>query len=204
MIPLPEYAKIKDNYCISYNGYSKEYVVQLRLLRPSMESTFPGVQVYLSCRDEYMYLLKGEERVVSRSQLKESKNRFAYVREIYCDMTSHPVESFMNESAIPILTRCSPASGEVASCVLLTACSPPVRALGSAQIKEVFEIMGSMGITPSINKPFREFDMVVGVECDELYEAGALGKHVALVPTGFGENLFKRMFPWAQILKLRS
>ena len=168
-----------------------------------MESTFPGIQVYLSCRDEHMYLLKGEEKIISRTDLKESKNKFAYIREIYCDLIKHPVESFMLESDIPIKTEYKLQIKEPASCVLLTNCTPPVKTLTGNQIKQIIEIMQSKNLVPAINKPVSDFDLVIGVESEELYEAGALGKQLILIPTGFGENLFKSMFPWAEILKMR-
>jgi hypothetical protein len=202
MIPLPEYAKIKDKYCIAYNGYSKEYIVQLRLLRPIMEKTFPGIMVYLSCRDEHMYLLKNEERIISRNSLKENKNNFAYIREIYCNLIQHPIESFMNESDIKINTNLNKIVGIPSSCVLLTTCVPPVKPLTSTQINKIIDYLSKKGLKPAINQPIDEFDLVVGVECDQLYEAGAKNKDLILIPTGFGENLFKSMFPWAQIIKI--
>ena len=41
-----------------------------------MEKTFPGVKVYLSCRDEHMYLLEGEERIISKTELNDKKHLF--------------------------------------------------------------------------------------------------------------------------------
>jgi len=167
-----------------------------------MESTFPGIQVYLSCRDEHMYLLKDQEKTISRTDLKDAKNKFAYIRELYCDLTKHPVESFMNESDIQIKTLCSLKVEKPSSCVLITNCTPPVKNLSHKQIKQVLETMRTRNLIPAINKPIDEFDLVIGVESEELYEAAALGKQTILIPTGFGENLFKSMFPWAEIMKL--
>ena len=80
MIPLPEYVKIKDNYCIAYFGFSKEYLVQLRLLRPCMEAAFPGIQIYLCSRDDLTYLFKDEPRTLNKSTLMDNKKQFAYIR----------------------------------------------------------------------------------------------------------------------------
>ena len=167
-----------------------------------MEKTFPGIMVYLSCRDEHMYLLKNEERIISRNSLKENKNNFAYIREIYCNLIQHPIESFMNESDIKINTNLNKIVGIPSSCVLLTTCVPPVKPLTSTQINKIIDYLSKKGLKPAINQPIDEFDLVVGVECDQLYEAGAKNKDLILIPTGFGENLFKSMFPWAQIIKI--
>lgn len=167
-----------------------------------MESTFPGIQVYLSCRDEHMYLLKDQEKTICKTDLKDAKNKFAYIREIYCDLTKHPVESFMNESDIPIKTNCLPKVEKPSSSVLITRCVPPVKNLTHKQIKEILEILKNRHLVPAINKPIDQYDLVVGVESEEIYEAAALGKQIILIPTGFGENLFKSMFPWIEIMKL--
>ena len=167
-----------------------------------MESTFPGVQVFISCRDEYMYLLKGQERIISRTDLKENKKKFAYIREIYCDLLQHPVEAFMKESEIPIQTNCHLTVQKPASCVIITACNPPVKTLNGNQISQLIKMCRDRRMEPTFNQAIDHFDLVIGVESEDLYEAGALGKQVVLIPTGFGENLFKSMFPWAEILKL--
>lgn len=165
-----------------------------------MENTYPGVKVYLSCRDEYMYLLNGQERIISRTELKENKKSFAYIREIFCDLLQHPVESFMKESDIPITTEINVSIQNPSSCVLVTQCNPPVKTLTGSQINNILNHFKHLN--PAINKPIDEFDLVVGVESEELYEAGAKGKRICLIPTGFGENLLKNMFPWCEILNI--
>lgn len=165
-----------------------------------MEKTFPGVQVFLSCRDEYMYLLEGQERIISRTSLKENKKNFAYIREIFCDLLQHPVEAFMKESDIPILTELSCKLSQPSSCVLITKCSPPVKTLSGTQINKILKQYNHLN--PAMNQPINDFDLVIGVESDELYEAGAQGKMISLIPTGFGKNLFKSMFPWGEILNI--
>jgi hypothetical protein len=201
-LPLPQYAKAKDNYCIAYYGNNKEHLVQLRLLRPFMESTFPGIKVYLACREDAAYLFKGEERIFTSEELKTNKHLLAYIRELTCDMQSHPVEEFMNESAIP----CGPIRKEALSSprcpVLLTNGISPVRSLNGKQIQEAIRYIRRIGGEPSINSPWESADWVIGVENEQLYEAAAAGKYVTLIPTGFGENLFNKMFPAGQILTL--
>jgi len=201
-LPLPQYAKVKDNYCIAYFGNNKEHLVQLKLLRPYMEAAFPGVKVYLACREDSVYLLKDEERIITRDKLKESKHLFGCVRELLCDMQSNPVEEFMNESEIPFgpIRVDQPLKNK--KCVLLTNGVVPVNSLTGNQIKLAISHIQSKGCQPEINGGTKDAGWVVGVENEEFYQAAESGRSVTLIPTGFGENLFKKLFPSGQILKL--
>lgn len=201
-IPLPEYIKVKDNYCLAYFGNSKEYLVQLRLLRPFMEKQFPGVKVFLCCKDCYFYLLKNEERILTQTELQSKKNEFAYVRELTCNMQSHPIEEFMNESSINFdpIQICKIV--KPASCVLLTNGILPVKSLTGHQIQNAINFIKSNKIEPLINTDIDHADWVVGVENENLVLAGEMGKKISLITTGFGENLFKKMFLNCEILHL--
>lgn len=203
-LPLPQYAKVKDNYCIAYFGNNKEHLIQLKLLRPYMESTFPGVKVYLSCREDSVYLFKGEERIITREELKESKHLFGYVRELLCDMQSNPVEEFMNESEIPIMPIHANQPLNNKKCVLLTNGIAPVRSLDGNQIKLAISHIQNKGYQLEINGKIDDAGWVVGVENEQFYLAATTGRAVTLIPTGFGENLFKKLFPSGQILKLSA
>ena len=203
-LPLPDYDKIKDNYCISYFGNNKEHLVQLKLLRPIMEKTFPGVKVYLSCRDEHLYLLEGEERIISKTELDDKKHLFGYVRDLLCDMESHPVEEFMKESDIPYDKIQSPKTKPAGHCVLLTNGVSPVKCLTGEQIKKVTEYIKNKGCTYTINGSIYDAEWVIGVENEDLYLAASKGKYTVLIPTGFGENIFKSMFNNIEILTLKD
>lgn len=167
-----------------------------------MEAAFPGVKVHLACREDSTYLLKDEERIIAREKLKESKHLFGYVRELLCDMQSNPIEEFMNESEIPFgpIRVDQPLKNK--KCVLLTNGIVPVNSLSGNQIKLAMSHIQSKGFQPEINGTTEDAGWVVGVENEELYLAAAAGKAVTLIPTGFGENLFKKLFPSGQILKL--
>jgi len=170
-----------------------------------MESTFPGIKVFLACREDSTYLLKGEDRIFTREEVKDNKHMFAYIRELVCDMQSHPVDEFMNESAIPCgpILKKQESWGAVA--LLLTNGVAPVRSLTANQIKLAIGHIKRLngGVEPDINTPLNNnHGWVVGVENESFYQAAALGRQVSLIPTGFGENLFKKMFPGGQILSL--
>jgi predicted RNA-binding protein len=201
-IPLPQYAKIKDNYCIAYFGNNKEYLIQLKLLRPYMESTFPGIQIYLSCKEDSIYLLKDEERIILRDKLKENKHLFGYIRELLCDMKSHPIEEFMEESKIPYgpIRLDQPLNNK--KCTLLTNGISPVSSLTNNQIELAKLYIKNKGYQLEINGETNDSGWIVGVENEQFYQNAASGKSITLIPTGFGENLFKKLFPGGEILKL--
>lgn len=167
-----------------------------------MEETFPGVSVYISCKDDYLYLLQNESKALGQTDLKENKNQFAYIRELACDMQSHPVEEFMNESSIKIEPICNSKITSKKTCVILTNSILPVRSLTGEQIQKTIAYARSKGCEPRLNEDFQSFDWVIGVENENLYLAASQGKNITLIPTGFGENLFKRMFPQGEILNL--
>lgn len=172
-----------------------------------MEAKFPGVKVFLACKDSYLYLLQGEQRIVGEAQLKANKNEYAYIRELTCDMKSHPVEAFMNESEIP----CGPIIEKLhenyhSPVLIFSEALSPTRSLTPAQVEKVVEFTkGKGGNLVKIN-PKNNFDgrWAIGVECEELFRAGAMGLRVTLIPTGFGENLFKKMFPSGEIFRLEG
>lgn len=166
-----------------------------------MEKTFPGVVVFIACRDDCLYLLKDEPRILSKTQLKDSKNMFGYVRELLCDMQTHPVEEFMKESEIPCgpVVRANHTNGHT---VLLTNGTIPVKSLNANQIKAAIDYVRSQGQEPILNEDVSNAGWVIGVECEQLYIAASAGKKITLIPTGFGENLFKNMFPDSEIKHL--
>lgn len=205
MIPLPEYSKIKDNYCIAYFGHCKEYLVQLRLLRPAMESIFPGIRIFLCCNDDYLYVLKDEPRILGKTTLLQNKSQFAYIRELVFNGADHPIEEFMRESDIPIgpirelPIYCKPTGGLAA---LLTQCQHPVRSITGSQTQKAIQFAKDLGCDVQINKGTELCDVVISVENELLYESASQGRPVFLIPTGLGENLCKAMFPGIQIVSI--
>ncbi len=169
-----------------------------------MEASFPEIKIFISCRDEHMYLLNGQERIVQKSKVIENKNQFAYIREICNNQQTHPVEDFMNESEIYFSKIANQNSkySVPGSCVLLTQSNQPTKQLTSYQLQKITEHVEKFHIDIQINKPPESFDWIIGVENELLYDQAAKGKKVTLIPTGVGENLFKNMFPDAEILKI--
>lgn len=202
MFTLPHYAKIKDNYCISYFGNSKEYLVQLKLLRPIVETQLPGIKVFIACKNDSMYLLKNEERILNREELQERKTDFAYIREINCDMQTHPIEELMKESNLPCGPIETPVVEPTKRCVLLTNAIFPTKTLTAKQIQEAISLITKNRFDVDINGSIESAGWVVGVENENLFLAAAMGIKTTLIPTGLGTNLFKSMFTKGEILNL--
>lgn len=165
-----------------------------------MEASYPGIKIFLCSRDELQYLFKNEPRTLNKTTLLSDRKQFAYIREIYFQFGKHPVEELMDESGIEI----RPFSEDelpYGKAVLLTKGIAPTKSLSYQQIKATMEYVESKGMPLELNQDYDNFDWVIGVENENLYEAAVAGKKVTLIPTGNGENLFKRMFPKAEILQ---
>jgi hypothetical protein len=100
MMPLSQYAKVKDRYCICYLGPSREVVEHLIAIRPHIEKELPGIDVYLACRDKFLYLAEGVSRIIGQSKLVEKKRQFGYIRELKTQHGQNPVESLLLESEL--------------------------------------------------------------------------------------------------------
>jgi hypothetical protein len=200
-VPLPEYVKVKDKYCIAYFGHCDDYLVQLKLLRPIMEKSFPGIHVYIACKTSAMEHMEGEDNVVNIANPKD----YGYFRELRCDMASHPVEAFMKESGLPCgPVRIKPfATNSKKRGVIVQNGMLPTRSLSMEQIIAARKFLFTKGCyNIEMDGNINEADVVLGVESAKLFQAGANGAQVFLVPTGFGENIFKCMYPKGTIIKL--
>ena len=117
-------------------------------------------------------------------------------------MTSHPIEEFMEESKISYGPIHVNQFLDNKKCTLLTNGISPVSSLTSNQIKLATTYIQSKGYHLEINGETAESGWVVGVENEQFYQSAVSGKSISLIPTGFGENLFKKLFPGGEILKL--
>jgi hypothetical protein len=200
-VVLPHYAKIKDRYCIGYFGRSNEYLVQLLLLRPNIEKELPGIQVYIACMDEVFHLLDGHPNVLTYSQLRENELNFAYIRNLTCDLQSHPVEVLMEESQIPLsISVPEPPPGDY--CLISPEGVIPTKSLTAQQIDRCRHLARDEGLEVEVGNNFQGAAWVIGVENEFLFAAAARGIQTALVPTGLGTKLYQNMFERAEVLEL--
>jgi hypothetical protein len=98
--PLPKYVQICNNYCIGYFGDDDNIILDLKRVRPTIESSLPGMVIFLCCNDSKMELLSGEINVFPRSELYNKLKEVAYVRELTPDADYNVVEELLKESGI--------------------------------------------------------------------------------------------------------
>lgn len=203
-IPLKKYLKIKNNYCISYYGPNKEYITQLKLLRPLIEKEFPELNLYICVNKNNLYVLKGEKNFFSKEDLVTRKKDISYIREIKSEIKFHAIENLLEESKIeikPILKTVKNNNHGKAG--IITKGVFPNRPLNSTQIIKAENFIKEKKCVPLLNPEINDkLDFIIGVENEITYEIAALGVKTYLVPTGNGENLFLKMFPSNEILNL--
>lgn len=201
MVDFPQYARIKDSFCVCYFGHSDEYLVQLRLLRPTIERHFPGIRLHIGCRDDRAHLLEGSQNVVLQSMLRINRSLYGHVRELKYNGISHPVEDFLDEAGmtdiflprkmLPIDTR---------RCVLVTKGNHPVKPLESHVIGRLKKMAEMDGYSVELDAGIEGAALVVGVESVQIFEAAAREIPTKLYPSGVGTRLYKRMFQSADVM----
>ncbi len=194
-IPFNDYAKFKDRYCLTYLGPANEYLLQIQALRPQIESQLPGVGVYIGYKDGLEYLFESQDRIVPLSMLKEKKRHFGCVRDIRCNMESHPVLDLMNESGLDISPIGTPANSDNGRCVIITKGILPTRSLTDKDIVYLTGLFSQKGYDVQINGNPSDAGLIVGVESEQLFSAAIYGKKTSLIDNGLGTELYERMFP---------
>lgn len=220
-IAFTYYAKIRNNYCISYYGLIPEYVVMLRLLRPYMNKLYPELRIFISCRDEIMYLLEEEPDIIGYSEIHDRKNDFAYIREINTSINPpHTIESLVHDSLPGFKPTLTIVDATSRRCLICPDGALPTRSYSdSNKLREFAEsrgykttIVGSdihpgtakVDVRPGNEKLkfLNDTDWVLGVENEFLFEAVRRGIKTTLIQTGFGGNLYKLLNPKAEIINL--
>lgn len=199
MFSLPEYAKVKDHYCISYFGNSDEYLVQLRLLKPILESQFSGINIKFGCKDEKTHLLK--EETLKVSDLKVRKREFAQIKTLTYNGETHPVEDLLVESGISTFAIPVHKKEEFTNkMVIVTQGSYPTSSLIKKEI-QILKVLGNKsGYEVELNTNWENAGWVVGVESVPIFEAAAVGIRTSLIPKGVGTRLYQKMFPDGEII----
>lgn len=220
-IAFSYYAKIRNNYCISYYGLIPEYIVILRLLRPYMNKKYPHLKIFISCRDEFKYLLDDEPDVIGFSEIYNHKNNFAYIRELNTSITPpHALEVLIKDSLPDFKPDHISFNSNVKKCLICPDGALPTRSYQhSNKLRTYAESRGYKSIVvgsdihpgssqvderPNNNK-FKFLDevgWVIGVENEFLFEAVRRGIKTTLIPTGFGNNLYKLLSPFGEITTL--
>lgn len=193
------YTKIKDRVCISYSGYSPEYLVQLRMIRNDIEKTFPGVHFHFLCKEQYFPYLHGDKSY--SSSIIESD--YAYTIKIAYDgnKSIHPILNLIQESKISIEKKVNTKS-ITQNGIICPEGNFPIPSLSADYIPKLKKWLLGRGFSPvsvgtsanetklpidkrpSISERIhmaRNAGFVVGVECDMLYEAIDAGIPTAII-----------------------
>jgi len=195
MIRLEQYAKIKNNYCLCYFGYSDEYLVQLRLLKTVLEKRYPGLNLCFGCKDDKTHLLKGCSPILKVSEIKINRHTYAHIRELRFNK-DHPVADLMIESGITnFAIQQQIAPPQTQKCVIIKGGAHPTSPLETKDIERFKTMASEAGFEPEVSDNIENAGWVIGVESVPLFEAAAKGIKTTLVDTGVGTWLYKQMFP---------
>lgn len=204
------YLKVKNKICIYHEGNTPEYLVQLRMLAPTIEKYFPGIHVSFAGRDHYLNWLSPHPSIMSIAEFVIDKMEFALNISVTFNASQekHPVHDLVG---CPIISY--PIKGSVNHFgIICPEGSYPTKSLDAHQINHLRSWVTGRGFLPLVvgtspnetNLPIdkrpssnerqklaREAGLVVGVECDMLFEAVSAGIPTALVPTGVGQKLYE-------------
>ncbi len=183
-----------------YVGNCNEYLVQLKLIRPSIEKIYPGLEIFLACKDDAFYLLKDTPKVVKESEY--AKENYGYTRELFCNMQNHPVEELLKESNIPALLLKKEQKKGGNLCSIYPFGTSPTKSLNKEQIEKVEKYVSSKNMMPTINGTLESTAWAIGVENEFTALAPTLGVKTTLIPTGIGENLYKSLYHELDIFKI--
>ena len=194
MLPLKQYIKIKNRYCISYLGPADEYLLLLSYIRPAIEAELPGIEIYLCGRDD---ALPPGDRIIAISDFK--KEEMAFVKELTCDLRKHPVEELIRESALTLSHWKPPTINRShgAKYVICPNGKFPTKSLTPQQIETA-----KIRTYAEVNNNIDGANWVIGVENEQLFKAAMQGIRTTLIPTGLGTNLYKKLFPSGEIMVL--
>jgi hypothetical protein len=218
-VAFTHYVGINRHCCLAYYGMLPEYVTVLRMLRPQIEQQLPDVRIFISCCDEFLYLLAGEERTVPFSQMADRRNEFAYIREVTAGLDgAHPLVSLMRESGLTY--RPTPITPRTGPCLICPDSGNPDRCYRQADrlrslvrgrglhplvvAGDVHTACQNPDLRPSGADKYSVIDSaawVVGTENEYTYEAIARGIPTSLLDTGGTNDLFRFVCPAGEIYR---
>lgn len=201
VIGFAKYAKVKDRYCLCYFGPCDDYLVQLKLLRPVLESSFPGLKIGFGCRDEKTHIFDDCQYVMKASDIKVMREEFGHIREIRFNGTTHPVEDLLNECRIKQCAVPTPSPiDHTSKCVVVTKGHYPTKDLEKDKVERLKKMATESGYYVELDTDVGDAGLVMGAESYKLFEAAGRGIQTKLLPTGLGTRLYKLMFPNGVVL----
>ena len=185
MIPLHRYTKIRNRYCVAYFGQCDEYILQLMHARPFFERAFPGLELYIACRDEAFRIATGQPRIVQKSEMADRCNDFPMIRELKYNFRSHPVQEFVEESGVVIDTL-PLEKDHTTKCVIWAGGTHPTGNMPDNLILEWRTRATKLGYRVEVGGDVSNAGWVIGVESVPLYRAAIRNVKTTLIDTGIG------------------
>lgn len=197
-VSYKRYLEIKNRYCIAYFGVFNEFIFQLIHLIPILEEQFPELELYIACKDE---LISNSNKLIRLSKL--NKKEYSVYHELKFNNIDHPVENFINESNIQILTKKNIPTLAYGTCAITTKNLPPVRSLTKEDITKIERFVKNKGFT-IVSEENENIDWIIGVENEILCKAANKGIKTTLIPSGLGTNFLKKIYPSLEVLYITS
>lgn len=200
-LPLPRYRSVKDKYCVCYFGPCDEYITLLHGLKGQAESQLPGLRIYVGSRE---HLCHGEysvgETAVHQMVREPWGTQFGHIKEIRCDMKSHPVKQFFDDSKIKIVPTGHKPDNENRLVKLCDIGNSPTRSLTENETAKLIQKYQDQGYVVKKECDWKSAGLIVGVESVPLWEAVLAGKTVHLCNTGLGTDFFRVICPWGLVI----
>lgn len=193
----PDYLKLKNRYCLGYFGVFDEFILQLLYIQPIVEQSFPGLKLYIACRD-------GLDLPGTTPISNLNKYNYGYFRELSFDNINHPVLSIIKETKIQ-LPSLKPLNKNNKNkiCVIATKGLGVVRSLTDTQVEKVKKMAEDKGFGVLIDCPLENAEWVIGVESFNFYKTALNGaKRISLIPTGLSPDFFQIACPFGEILDI--
>jgi hypothetical protein len=203
------YLKIKDKVCICSEGHNPEYLIQLRILLPTLTKEFPEIDFTFACRAENVHYIRG---AIPMEIYNQTKGDYAFSYEIIYDahFKEHPIVSMLNNSNItPIKIKSSSPRGHIA---YISAIGDfPNSNLTDQQIKKACSFAANKGFKTKIIQDKLTLNeiqrmvigaaFVIGTSNELFYEAVAAEAPTALIPTGpQAEDIYRMLVQSPNVL----
>lgn len=196
--PFSNYAKIKDNFCIAYFGCCNEYLWLLEYIRPFIIREFPQINLQLACQDN---LLHNWPNFISQTDLINNKNNYVYIKEIKCNLITHPIMDFIEESSVQVEpVKIQPTDSNI--CVIHSKGNLPTKSIPESKVEMLRRTYEQKGYQVCRDLDVENPGVVIGVENELFVKAALTGIPSSLAPTGVGARLYTKIFPNVNILEI--
>lgn len=183
---------------MGYFGFCNEYLLVLEYIKPFILEKYPGINLLLACRND---LQNKFPNFISYSEVIEMKKELVYLKEIKCNLTTHPIDDFISENKLniqPIISE--PARSKI--CVVYTKGMLPTKSIDKNTTEIIVDKIKRQGYQTYVDLDVEDPGYIVSVENEFLVKAGLQKTKIGLIPTGLGTELYKKIFPTVDILKI--